>query len=621
MIATKTFYKSANMAPVTRTRNPRPKREGGSELEVEAAESTLASKRAKRTSVSLKAEMPDADLSPAVRRSPRVMKKVAEVSLTRTNILKENIKRGKVKVKKEIKEEEEDEEEENADIRPLKEESDVEMSDGEETRPGLSEYEQRRMENISKNAEFFASLDIFKAKENLIALSPQAQKPKTPTRGLKSQRPSHSPIVRRAPSLRLQKKSPEGTALPEGFKEPPLQSYYTQQTRDRERLPSDPIKMDATNVKKEDKTDAGADFVKGLAALAKGKKTSIKADDRDIDKFATQLQKMKTKPQYVAKVVPERIFSVVVHPSVDKTIVAAGDKWGKIGLWDVNSSKGDDGVFLFAPHSRPVNCLRFAPNDPNKLYSVSYDGTVRRGDFANAVFDQVYVADDDEVMWTSYFDFLSETSLLVTSNDRTGNVAVVDTRTSNKSGETVYKAHPRYIKTLSVHPTMPHYFVTCSSDCTAQLWDLRSMKESGSSKSVAVMPHSKSVNSAFFSPINGSKILTTSHDDKISIFNTESAKTGQLKGVQRTLWMSHNNFTGRWLTVFRASWHPRREDAFVVGSMSRPRRIEVFSSKGKPVHFFYDDHLASVCSINAFHPTRDLLAGGNSSGKLHVFMA
>ena len=36
---------------------------------------------------------------------------------------------------------------------------------------------------------------------------------------------------------------------------------------------------------------------------------------------------------HVHKVVKDRIFSVAVHPSCEQVIVAAGDKWGKIGFW------------------------------------------------------------------------------------------------------------------------------------------------------------------------------------------------------------------------------------------------------------------------------------------------
>ena len=82
----------------------------------------------------------------------------------------------------------------------------------------------------------------------------------------------------------------------------------------------------------------------------------------------------------------------------------------------------------------------------------------------------------------------------------------------------------------------------------------------------------------------------------------------------------HNTFTGRWLTRFQAMWDPKQEDCVIVGSMAHPRRVEIFHETGKRVHSFGGEYLVSVCSINAMHPTRYILAGGNSSGKIHVFM-
>lgn len=84
---------------------------------------------------------------------------------------------------------------------------------------------------------------------------------------------------------------------------------------------------------------------------------------------------------------------------------------------------------------------------------------------------------------------------------------------------------------------------------------------------------------------------------------------------------SHNNNTGRWHTKFQAVWDPKMEDCFVVGSMVRPRQIDVFHSTGIKVHEFkHAEWLRSVCSINVMHPTKNVLVGGNSSGRLHVFM-
>ena len=54
-----------------------------------------------------------------------------------------------------------------------------------------------------------------------------------------------------------------------------------------------------------------------------------------LNRFTKALNKMTLRADRVAKVVPDRIFSLAVHPTEDKTLVMAGDKWGKLGFWDV----------------------------------------------------------------------------------------------------------------------------------------------------------------------------------------------------------------------------------------------------------------------------------------------
>lgn len=78
--------------------------------------------------------------------------------------------------------------------------------------------------------------------------------------------------------------------------------------------------------------------------------------------------------------------------------------------------------------------------------------------------------------------------------------------------------------------------------------------------------------------------------------------------------------TGRFLSNISAVWDPKREDCFVAGSMLRPRRLEVFHESGRKQHTLADDeNLSTVLPVTAFHPTRNALLGGNSSGRLHVF--
>lgn len=127
----------------------------------------------------------------------------------------------------------------------------------------------------------------------------------------------------------------------------------------------------------------------------------------------------------VAKVVPDRIYSVATHPATNRLIVAAGDKNGYVGLWHVASPAGDDtttthtvendnpnlalrdvtqhkppdsvpdknqGVYLFKYHSASVSCLEWTHNT---LFSSSYDGTVRVFDIASERFIQSFATLDD----------------------------------------------------------------------------------------------------------------------------------------------------------------------------------------------------------------------------------
>ena len=50
-----------------------------------------------------------------------------------------------------------------------------------------------------------------------------------------------------------------------------------------------------------------------------------------------QVNKFHLTEKRVAKVVPNRSFSVAFHPTTERVLVATGDKWGKLGLWDVVS--------------------------------------------------------------------------------------------------------------------------------------------------------------------------------------------------------------------------------------------------------------------------------------------
>jgi hypothetical protein len=110
----------------------------------------------------------------------------------------------------------------------------------------------------------------------------------------------------------------------------------------------------------------------------------------------------------------------------------------------------------------------------------------------------------------------------------------------------------------------------------------------------------------------------------------------------------HNNKTGRWISTFRPEFDPKHPHAFWLGSMTNnPRRFElhvafneataveeiVSGNKRKlpkpskhlgdfglhPCMEVTSDNLSSICSRYCIHPTRDVIAGANSSGKVNIF--
>jgi WD40 repeat protein len=101
----------------------------------------------------------------------------------------------------------------------------------------------------------------------------------------------------------------------------------------------------------------------------------------------------------VAKVVPDRIYSVAFHPCSQKLFAVTGDKTGYLGMWDVdtaismNSDNTTNGVYLFKPHSGAINSLEWNKSG-STLLSQSYDGTIRLFDIRRQVFTEAFAAYD-----------------------------------------------------------------------------------------------------------------------------------------------------------------------------------------------------------------------------------
>ncbi|MPC29460.1 WD repeat-containing protein 76 [Portunus trituberculatus] len=322
-----------------------------------------------------------------------------------------------------------------------------------------------------------------------------------------------------------------------------------------------------------------------------------------------KMKKMRVEEEWVVKVVPDRIFSVQFHPTVEKTLVLVGGKWGQLGIWDVGREDESSGAYCFYPHSRPINCLSVAASSPHHVHTTSYDGSLRQTDLEAGTVQELYALTDDQrnsfLCWHSQQDthnFLVGASL--------GRVLQVDTRV-NGGLVKQYLVHERKtVKVISGHPHHAHYYATGSNDGYVSLWDVRNHKNNKPLDSVI---HGRAISGIEFSQ-TGNAIVSTSMDDYVRIIMCDGTALTVKKKIK------HDNQTGRWLTTFKARFVPTRDDLVFVGSMMQPRRVEVWGCDGLLHHQFHGPPVTSVSSVVALHPFRLALAGCNSSGKVHVFM-
>ncbi|XP_034042942.1 WD repeat-containing protein 76 isoform X2 [Thalassophryne amazonica] len=480
------------------------------------------------------------------------------------------------------------------------EDSDIENSDVEcasDVNGGLSAYELERLENIRQNQAFLSAINLYQATETLR----ESTRPKPSQRGLMRSKAAPKDVLPSRKSLRLQNKEAE---IP-----PSLQdlraSLPDEETLRFSKKPPGPLPVVPLNV--EEGSRLPSELIE-LCAQVSVEQERAKLNQKE---YCAVLKTMKITEAKVAKVVKDRITCAAFNPCTSSLLMAAGDKFGKLGLWNLGSDWGDDGVLLFEPHSRAVGCMAFSNANPVHLLSLSYDGSVRCMDVEKAVFEDVYDMNDD----AKTFDFMTHDCMTLVVGSWSGLVAIVDRRTPGNSQESLHILDPKCVRCVSVHPVQKHYFAAAENRVVS-IYDSRCLKKTQNKAVSQLHGHSLSISSAYFSPWTGNSVLTSCMDDKIRLYDTSvmTADTPLLTSI------SHNMHTGRWLSKLSAVWDPKQEDSFVVGSMARPRTVQVFHESGKLQHSFRDNkHLTTVLSITAFHPTRNALLGGNASGRLHVF--
>lgn len=139
------------------------------------------------------------------------------------------------------------------------------------------------------------------------------------------------------------------------------------------RLPEETLTLESTGGTEQ----YGEEFMATLRSLSEAAASEGDASaalSSDELGYAERMSQLTVNEMGVAKVVPEKVYAVAVHPSSSKLLVACGDKRGNLGLWNVDEAGEDtSGVLNWQPHTAVINWLQFNSGG-SKLYSSSYDG-------------------------------------------------------------------------------------------------------------------------------------------------------------------------------------------------------------------------------------------------------
>ncbi|KAI9981640.1 hypothetical protein PInf_009473 [Phytophthora infestans] len=491
-------------------------------------------------------------------------------------------------------------------------EEEEEEEEEEALNAGLTEYERKRRENIQRNLAFMQQMGVSTAKIQARTLVGHDAAKEAKGQQLAVKRAAQA--AKRAERLtqpvrksrRLEGKKVEVEAI----------EYIDQYEMDKMRAPRLPR---GSSLRVMDAVDGESKaFLGGITAdleeeeLEEEEETVLEDDD-GVDYTLAD--------EDITKAVQERIYSVAFLPRADRVVVACGDKMGHVALWTPPGMKHESStspLAVYRPHYTPVTQLIFP--DSSKLVSSSFDGTVREFDLRAAESSVVYDTNDDAGI--SCLVAAAAAQCYYASCDD-GTVRLIDRR-ARKVQSSSFQVHAKKINTVSQHPTLDFCLATASLDRTVCLWDARNLS-SKKNTPLATLPHHRSVNCAYFSPRDGAWLVTVGQDSYIDMFDTSSLtqrnpSDTSAPSLPDSARVRHNNVTGRWLTKLHAAWDPKRPNQFVMGCMEQPRRIQIFrAGRRRPVRELQSDNFASVHSINAFHPHLELIAGGNSSGRLALW--
>ena len=530
------------------------------------------------------------------------------------------------------------------------------MDEGKE----LTSFQKKRLENIKRNNELLRKLNLAKLSSSIgsgdstthhTLTAPRragagagdVSKGNTITKKKKTYKrhefKEERPPIRR--SRRLQGQTAET---------PPLSSTSSSELAS---LSSTPVKLEHEDVKilgdiklsdiiKDEEKLAGfsrlnvssGDFFEELRQLQRDE-TSNNNDDDDKEDIGRYISMFDETELYQEKVIYERISALYVHPSRDNVIMLAGDISGHIGLWNKRLDKNvvvkieeeeeeskEEEIYRFQLFGKNISKICCQPNRMERLVAASYDGSVRSIDLKSLNSEEIIRLKNeyDDSLGVSDFEFSYDDPNLLYMTTLSGEFATIDIRENWETGRNVpyRRLSDKKIGSMAINPKNVYQIATGSLDRTLKIWDIRKLvdkpewsqyEDYPSHEIVATYDSRLSVSAVSYSPTDDT-LVCNGYDDTIRLFDIPS-DTAEL---EPKLTIKHNCQTGRWTSILKARFKPDK-NMFAIANMRRA--IDVYTSGGKQLAHLVT---ATVPAVVSWHPSRNIVAGGNSSGKVFLFV-
>ncbi|ANZ74852.1 BA75_01066T0 [Komagataella pastoris] len=523
----------------------------------------------------------------------------------------------------------------------------------------ISELERKRQANIARNQLLLKDLELEKIKGNFYSeLAPKKGRNLLKKVKRNQNRISAIPVrrSRRIAGVKLQDSQDDLNLPAENAKNRPWgDSDFSENLRLEGNLKlNDVLGNEPDTVERLRKSFYGKDHLGTVLEHEESKN----CNDGDIVSLRDELGSLNLFKEFdpsKIRLTSQRMTSIQFHPYVDRKIVIGGDKTGQIGIWSTTDKKvislGEDYYQDYEPvvthlklHGKNISRIQINAEEPKKVYSASYDGSVRCLDLGKLLSENIMSFDDATGTAEGITDINFVNPNVYYFTTLSGLFGQHDLRTPESTKEyKVLRCHDKKIGSFAINPSLSSQFTTASLDRSLRVWDLRKISTISLSQNKEPYSSPTCVGS-FISKLsvsgtdwNGSgDIVCNGYANEINIFSKNSlslpkssyssqrninlANNGTADNLIPDHILKHNCQTGRWVSILKAKWQTNPSDGiekFVIANMNRG--FDVYCSDGRQVGDLRHALMNAVPAVNCFHPSQNWLVGGSASGKCYLF--